>query len=84
MGEGCTSWGRWLRLLVDEDVTEIAEDNECKPRAEEDVGILYLVREVSEELKKSPDEHHDDTDILLHNVSMYYGYVYVLYMQSTQ
>ena len=84
MGVMCTSLDRWLRLLVDEDVTEIAEDDECKPRAEEEVGILDLIREVSEELKKSPDEHHDDTDILLHNVSMYCGYVYVLYMQSTQ
>ena len=65
-------------------MTEIAEDDECKTRAEEEVGILYLVSEVGDEQKKSPDEHHYDTDILLPKVSMYCGYVYVLYVQSTQ
>ena len=55
MGVMCTSLDRRLRLLVDEDVTKIAEDDECKTRAEEDVGILYLVSEVGDEQKKSPD-----------------------------
>ena len=75
----------WLRLclLVEEDVTEIAEDDKRQTNTKEGVCLLYLVCEVSEELEESSDKHHDDTDILLHNVSMYYGYVYVLYLQST-
>ena len=84
MGVMCTSLDRWLRLLVDEDVTEKAEDDECKPRAEEEVGILYLVREVSEELKKSPMSITMIPIYCFIMYSMYYGYVYVLYMQSTQ
>lgn len=65
-------------------MAEIAEDDKRQANTQEGVCILYLVSEVSEELEESSDKHHDDTDILLHNVSMYYGYVYVLYVQSTQ
>lgn len=64
-------------------MTEIAEDDKRQANTKEGVCLLYLVCEVSEELEESSDKHHDDTDILLHNVFMYYGYVYVLYVQST-